>query len=772
MRRRLIPLLTVLISMAWAAESSGAEWVRLEVFTGAKAAPVVFTAEQSHVKKLANGYSIKGDLWVHTATGKLRILGVEGLFECDKADSNRLTRLRGRCFVPAPYVSDHIQIKDPVTAELGLDQGRNLKLEVPLDAETSYLFFRFDAGLEMEIGGAKGTKPLKLSVPPGIRATMVIDPNDPFYYIGGAIALGENKKSGAKKGEGTSKERETDIEYGFGRSVKGRIPFRPQYLEGLGDKVKGFSGHRLDRGVVPVFDLPMEIHGTVIKSVQGLDASGLGIDPLGIGVGPSMQAGGNGRLFVSFKFLKLARVGKIAELGFELGEATMGAQIVRDSQKAYFSGKLDPDTSWLPAFVPIKPRGKLLASGYVSIEPADGFLDAKGEYAVDASALGRLAGVELKDVLAVTGSMRADRHGFRLVGTSAGDLGPVGFEGRASSDVLISPYEARSHLEQRGMMRIGRMSMKGWMRLSGKGAFIGADLDSKEIQLDLSASLAPEKPGSKALVLAGQIATGGTLQSSLEGQILKAATQDRKRLDAAMAALDEAAKDYELELSLRGMRAAIPRICDAIVKQIDKQVPAQINQRWPRALGVEAPGKQLAIDDAKRQATPHRNRVIRLSQAVQAKDDDQARAALRAAIKDSIDNRRLTVRVALIGVVYDANLLSDDQVTSLRSAVAAIDQLPAKSDVKIKARKVVDSIQIDQTLDKLAKGIRAGDKNAIPRIERISFKLPVTANAAQIALAVSVVQGGKAVNLSVALVPGKLEELPVALGTALVETLR
>lgn len=72
-------------------------------------------------------------------------------------------------------------------------------------------------------------------------------------------------------------------------------------------------------------------------------------------MGARARAGANGDIEVSFRFLKVARLGRIAEFTLPLGDATAGVEIEGSAQKAYFSGSVEPDASWLPGGAPRGP---------------------------------------------------------------------------------------------------------------------------------------------------------------------------------------------------------------------------------------------------------------------------------------------------------------------------------------------------------------------------------------------------------------------------------
>lgn len=215
----------------------------------------------------------------------------------------------------------------------------------------------------------------------------------------------------------------------------------------------------------------------------------------------------------------------------------------------------------------------------------------------------------------------------------------------------------------------------------------------------------------------------------MTGTILKEAAAVQKQIDQALSALEKATKDFDIEVSLRSMRKVIPAVCQAVINEIDKQIHT-INSRWPktRIFGktVEVPGRKEAIGLALKIAEPYKRGLRALSSAVQQADNAKTRAALKQVLQEVIKYSRLTIKVPVLGTVFSKAILSSQQVAQLNMAIQAIDKLPAISDLKAKAQQIYNAIPQRATLRQVAKNIQQGIQSGIPKIEAITFRVPLS----------------------------------------------
>jgi hypothetical protein len=358
---QLLKISTCLAFAAWAAAAQ--ETVVLPV--GPVGADTMrFELRQSGAIQLPDGILYTGDASLLTPLGPMVLAQSELRFGYAPG-SQQVQTVRGRAFVPTPLSGEEISIDEPVMAEVGYDVGANLKdLGVPLIDSRGYLFFKFDAGLTLRVGKAppedlaeEEDTSFTISFPAGATARIVVDPLDPMYYFAGGVTTPNNSKkpddggganpppdSGGSGNGGQTGEESDGLVTGSGVSRQGLFPFRPLVTWGIEDKAREFSGHRIYTGTFPLFGLPIIVRGHLVTNLDPLATGELAVDPLGIGFGPVVQAGANGRFAFSLDFLKVSGLGNIMNLTVPLGKATAAVEIVNDRQLAYISGIVDPAT--------------------------------------------------------------------------------------------------------------------------------------------------------------------------------------------------------------------------------------------------------------------------------------------------------------------------------------------------------------------------------------------------------------------------------------------
>ncbi len=772
-----IPVSALLLSAVLLAFTSASaavpEMMTIPVIPGPNAGAeetLQFEAERSNVVATNGGYQITGDVFLVTPIARIRLAG-SNLFFSFAEGTDRVERLRGQAYVPSPYASDAVEIKKPAMAEVGMDFGRNLDLDSPLQDDRAYLFFNFDSGLEMSVATNSETdsKPLTLSIPSGAKAQMVLDPLDPFFFISGGVMTPEgsgddsNKEGDANNDsqENTKQDsRKTDDEdqqsgnLGHGTSANGLIPFVPETTYGIEDVVRTFYGNKVQVGEFPVGTLPLTVTGTFVSEVSYVTDADEAFDPLNLEFGPVFKQGANGTLNVTYSFLKAGKFGKIAELGFEAGTATVALEIVDDIQHAYFSGVIEPDLVWIPDFVPWQPEGYLKAYGYVSSDFAKSRLGIEGRYAIDASNFGEMTGLEISDVIVVDGVMRVNQDGFLVRGATNANLGPVNFQAGAQVEVFI-PFDGEpGYLEITGMIRVDRLLTNGTIRLSTEGAYLNGMVVNDEVEIRAALEIARRDNIS---YMQGELSVPAQFNATLHQAVLDEAKQAQDEAAAALADLEGATKDLEFEVSLRGVRRLVPGICDGAIVEIDSRIVSTINEKWPKAFGTYLPGRSSAISYARSKAKPSVDRLQRLKTFVRQGDSASVRAALKSAMNDLLRNSHLNISVSKIGTIYNREILSSTQKAYLRKGIAAIDSIPEKSNLKISAQRIWDNIPKREILAETAEAIQNG-VGAAPTIESLRFYHVMRSGEWQLTAVVS--HGGEATTIEFNFDP----EDPTAIG--------
>lgn len=736
MKRFWIALVLTLVPTLAAAQ----ETTVLPLVTGGPA-PVHFEARRSDVYTVGGGYMAQGDVALVTALGRLTLAQSRLFFDVNP-QTGQIVRVRGEAFVPSPFEGPYVSIKKPAMAEFGMDFGRNIALGVPLQDDRTYFYFRFDAGFEMQLGvtgDAADPKPITLAIPAGVNALLLVDPLDPFFYFSGGIVTPESDDEEESDDTDPDDDADPDDEpppveppaneppdeepetgggqTGFGMSSQALIPFRPGTTYGIAQNVREFNGNRIYTGTFPIGTLPVEATGLLISDVRVAGSEERAVDPLGIGLGPSVEMGVNGTFEFTYSFLKVAKLGKIASFGFELGQATAAVQVVNGVQHMYFSGIISPDTSWLPDFVPFKPEGEIKAYGYMSSAATDFVLHTDGRFAVDASGFGRLVGVNVGDILAVEGSLHVDRNGMRIQGRTDAGLGAFGYDEQRWVDVWVPFNGEPGYLTLGGLNQIANMSVQGQLHVTPSMVEVTGRLDTPAIESTVRAAVTATETGTR---LTGEMTVPSQFNTDLSAAIVGEGQRVTSELAVLYDSYQDATANYQFELSLRGMRTLIPGLCDSVVSilnQAQNIAHARIDEQWPWYL----PGKDIAKAEVTSQLSAHRARFTTLKSRVQSGDNATVRAALVSAIDAVLANQVVRITVPVIGTVYSRDILTATQEGWLRTARTAVGAIPAASNLMISAQQIWDHAPKREQLVATANAITAGVAGAAPRITRLGF---------------------------------------------------
>ena len=277
--------------------------------------PTIDVGEDAEVVEQADGTT--------TVTGTVEIPTAAGPVELDDADlvieegpDGEPIIVGGTAEVPFPTtgILENAVINHLPKGLVGTDYGRDLHhLGAHLQDDRLYMWFHFDGGLDVELpfAGEPGYEalPAAIEIPTGVTATMVLDPNDPYFYVGMPCpdldTEDEDDKDNDKKDEDKDKsdddkkkndeedttkdddktddqdtkkndenedeDEETLItlepiggvgqDCGLGFSLQGMIP--APAVEGL----EPFFGHIVVDGIIPL-PSAMELDGSVVVEVR------------------------------------------------------------------------------------------------------------------------------------------------------------------------------------------------------------------------------------------------------------------------------------------------------------------------------------------------------------------------------------------------------------------------------------------------------------------------------------------------------------------------
>jgi hypothetical protein len=299
---------------------------------------------QGTVVQTAQGFTVNGSMSVKMAAGK-QITFVNADLDVRFDESGKLRSISGQVQIPSPH--ERITFADPIRADVGIFSGRFLNqqrdLGILLKDDTDYFVFDFEKQLSLSIAtgetGAGANKPITVRVPGGKRMLMIVDYNDPMYYL-----YGSQDVIGAA---------------GMGWSLNGRIPFVPKLtVNDLG----AFDGRTTRTGTFPVFKI-MSVTGQLVDN-NTTEVHLAEMDPFTSSVRVDYQSGFNGELALDL-FLK-----EIVGLEIKLASASGGVRRTIDTQTgfsgyAFARGMTARDDSWWPAFIPARPVAELDAQARI-----------------------------------------------------------------------------------------------------------------------------------------------------------------------------------------------------------------------------------------------------------------------------------------------------------------------------------------------------------------------------------------------------------------------
>jgi hypothetical protein len=447
-----------------------------------------------------------------TVTGSIEVATAAGPIDIDDAnliigippDGGPPEIVGGTGDVPFPTTGFLAQanLVGTSTGLFGVDYGRDIQnLGAFVNPDTKYLWISFSDGMDVSTGFADmfpgvdtSGLPESFSVPLGVQATMVIDPIDPYIYIGGACPAFKTPDSDTSKDEDESEtstttsststtttlpeddddapitigpEEETGDDCGIGFSLNGQIPFTPPDVEGLPDTVTEFAGHIVIRGEVPLGGSGLAIDG--VTTVR-FGETGYRLD-------------GYGDVAATVPFIK-----GLIDLEIPLGNAAAGMTVDKLTLSTYaagaFGGSQEPLVLPLPIPIEIPNEqssevlisasigGTMNADDILEIEPGSS-LTIVGTQGLGLGSFGDLLGIELEDFQTTTGTMILDRNGAFIEAEMNASIHPsidLGAGARLTARVDADVLED-SFIEIVGQMSFAAVALEGesLVRLDSSG---------------------------------------------------------------------------------------------------------------------------------------------------------------------------------------------------------------------------------------------------------------------------------------------------------------
>jgi hypothetical protein len=449
--------------------------------------------------------------------------------------------VRGEALLPVPGAGalqdSAIEVIQQPMASIGYDLGRNLipsaspwcLPEFGIDCECTefclddvpilrgdahYLFFDVDSRYVFSIAG------FELPSSPGVSATFVLDPSDPYFFLTGSAMGIPGLKTPLDASSG-----------GFGFSWHDEIPFVPLSTYPFGDVMEPFRGGYAARLALPIFETEFErvkvlLDGMLIASLDpDQDGDHPFRTPEAFLASPDLALGANGAFSVRFSpFKKQATKAKPAKPGkpakptsdkdvqkegkkaqktglgnsllsvtFDAGQASAIGRVHPSFAELYLSGTAGDGESLLPDHMPLPLKagaGTKLAA-YFTTKPAGSFVQAEGALGLDTTTLARWAKMEeIGVVLGVDGFLRVDDDGFFIGGSSGSQMHPsVSPSGMAGVEARIAPNGIDTFVTLRGAMTVaGEGFPDAALTLSPRGMEISGTLRLDAHELDMRGS--------------------------------------------------------------------------------------------------------------------------------------------------------------------------------------------------------------------------------------------------------------------------------------------
>ena len=353
--------------------------------------------------------------------------------------------------------------------------------------------------------------------------------------------------------------------------------------------------------------------------------------------------------------------------------------------------------------------------------------------------------VGIKDVLSFTVPLGSASGGALYEASLGGVLGVMSINGLVDPDLSWWP---------------NLLAFKPATQMRAKGF-----VDTKaQFGLTLSGNYELATPGKKqtvegalgvdnsAMTISGSVAENGTA-ISLVGRVNKDSSNyavtlpdefnfspdgivaqiDGKlvEIEQALADLEQATADYEFELSLRGLRAVLPGIVDAVKTIIATEVAKAKQQVKDAADWCDGPDLS-AIDKL---VKPYYDALDRLKAAAQnTTDNATTRSEIEGALRDLAKKQYVSGSVTITGGVpvtifcvdysvtrsVNIKVLSDQQVADLNWAANNVKYIAETSNIMIQAQQIWDALPTEQILQDVRDGIASGVK-LVPTVDQVGF---------------------------------------------------
>ncbi|MGF1638812.1 MAG: hypothetical protein ACFCUU_17180 [Cyclobacteriaceae bacterium] len=643
---------------------------------------------EGKVDETTTGYLVNGK--VTLSTDSIEIEFEDADLEVAFNEDGTLKTFEGKALVPSS--EKMFTLENPIKADVNFYTGRyineNFDIEIRLVDDISYFLFyiKVESELNMTIAG----EPVTLPNPLGAHITLVSDFNDPMFFF----SVGAEIKGSLA----------------FGQSNLGQIPFMPtspvaniisfnaKSVRGMGmgsssfgDKDSNESDNNADKdkNSGDGKDKPKS-KKKGHKFTQFISAYGMLYQNTELGSNIDWENPQDAELTAGYRSglngeLSLSFPG----MEFPVGQGSFAAVTEASSKsgiiaKGFFHGIVDPDMDWWPKFIPLKPDGRLSVDGYTTSE---------GEF--DFGLAGAF-GIELPD-------------------------GTYHAEGELRSAQKVSIIGGVPAVENLFAM---------------EGSVINGDevWGAKAIFTDDSTLYIASPPDG---FLDG-------VSEMVTHQVDSAFAIHEKALED----LKKAAEDYEIELSLRGLKNVIPEIVDNALSIIDESVEDGVAKGIQQANQIaNSHNADICSNNVRSTVNsivkPYKDALNRLKASInKTHDTDQSRIELEQALRDLIMLKKIDKTITInINWAYPScnsfiklktgsetktirinrTVIAQEYVDQLTLAADNVKYIKEASDYKIKAQQLVDLLPSIEDLNYLKGNINGCITEIVDNIGEVGF---------------------------------------------------
>lgn len=657
------------------------------------------------------------------------------------ADGKGFDRIAGEARIPFDQLPILKKAKTGggVMATLGYDLGENLdQLNAPLNPQTHYLFFAFkesfgvsfgfdDLGIPVR-GGEAASKPFNFTPLPEAKLVMVLDAGDPFFYVS-AKGLTPKKKKKPKDDEKKKKKSSMNIG-GFGFSYHGRIP----ESVATPDFSKQMHGNLVLEGSIPFPPAPViNYNGFYLVGQDGL-----------------LQAiSGDINLGFPLKWL--------LSFSISLGNASAIAEVKGDAAEILMAGRYQPDTSWVPAFIPLVPEEDVqMAVRLDTANSANNFVHGKGSYAIAGSSFAP-QGLQFGKVFSKQGEFRITPGQVEMNGGVDSDLSPFRFGAGTHFSAVFAGQQQDNRLGIDGNILIGSLDSKGKLSITPAAVTLTANINAaSDWQMALQGKLSNSV--NQGLMLSGQFDVPSYLNDRIAGAVTQRVEQTTQDLQQQIADLTQQLK--QLNADLPSVRAAAKKAAELALWNMDTNhedaiINKEIAQQCKGVPFCSGAATKTYNDD--KQVKAVKQQLNTLITVLNKKDDATTRAALKTALQRVIESNPVSVDLKLhkVKVAY----LNKDRKAKLQAAISHIDQLKSKGGRQFAVKQQLDEFT-SGTLNQLAGQIKQGAKPI--SVKSVGFEMPASGST-PIRLAIALAINGKpqAKPIAVSFDPKQPQQLPL-----------